>query len=246
MKFDLATFLFQVINFIVLLFILKRLLYKPVREIIEKRKAMVEKTVQDAERTKQDALDLKERYEKETAQLKALRGQTLEKLQQEVIEEKKRLLRTAEEEAGRVIEKERAIFDAERRRLQARLKDEAIDTVCVLASNLLKDLADEELQRAVSRRLLKGLEEVLPDLAVIAGRDEPLRIELASAYPLSGEEVGKFSAVVESFLSRKVIVKTTLDGSLIAGVRIRAYDKVYNFSLAGQVDLFRERLRGMA
>jgi F0F1-type ATP synthase delta subunit len=43
-----------------------------------------------------------------------------------------------------------------------------------------------------------------------------------------------------------VIVKTTLDGSLIAGVRIRAYDKVYNFSLAGQVDLFRERLRGMA
>jgi F-type H+-transporting ATPase subunit b len=245
MKFDLATFLFQIINFIVLLFILKRLLYKPVREIIEKRRAMIEKTVQDAEKTKQDALELREKYQKEMARLKDLRGQTLERLQEEVVEEKKRLLRTAEEEAGGVIEKEKAVFDAERKRLQTELKEEAIDTTCVMAANLLKDLSDQELHKVIYRRLLKGLEEIVPDLSNITGKDEPLKLELASAYPLSVEELGKFSATVESLLSRKVIVNTSLDEDLIAGTRMKAYDKVYDFSLSGQVDLFRKRLKEM-
>jgi F-type H+-transporting ATPase subunit b len=241
MRFDLTTFLFQIVNFIVLLFILKRLLYKPVREIIEKRRALIEKTVQDAEKTKLDALELREKYQKEMDQLKDVRGQTLERLQQEVMEEKKKMLRTAEEEAGRVIEREKAIFAAEKKRLQTELKDEAVDTACVLAENLLKDLSDEELHKAIFRRLLKGLEDIVPDLSGI--KEEPLRLELASAYPLSKEELGKFSATLESLLSRKVIVDTSLDESLIAGTRMKAYDKVYNFSLSGQVDLFRGRLR---
>jgi F-type H+-transporting ATPase subunit b len=241
MRFDLTTFLFQIVNFIVLLFILKRLLYKPVREIIEKRRALIEKTVQDAEKTKLDALELREKYQKEMDQLKDVRGQTLEKLQQEVMEEKKKMLRTAEEEAGRVIEREKAIFDAEKKRLQAELKDEAVDTACVLAENLLKDLSDEELHKAIFRRLLKGLEETVPDLSGI--KDEPLRLELASAYPLGKEELGKFSTTLESLLSRKVIVDASLDEKLIAGMKMKAYDKVYNFSLSGQVDLFRGRLR---
>jgi F-type H+-transporting ATPase subunit b len=241
MRFDLTTFLFQIVNFIVLLFILKRLLYKPVREIIEKRRALIEKTVQDAEKTKLDALELREKYQKEMDQLKDVRGQILERLQQEVMEERKKMLRTAEEEAGRVIEREKAIFDAEKKRLQTDLKDEAVDTACVLAENLLKDLSDEELHKAIFRRLLKGLEDIVPDLSGI--KEEPLRLELASAYPLSKEELGKFSATLESLLSRKVIVDTSLDESLIAGTRMKAYDKVYNFSLSGQVDLFRGRLR---
>jgi F-type H+-transporting ATPase subunit b len=243
MKFDLATFLFQIINFIVLLFILKRLLYKPVREIIEKRRALIEKTVQDAGKTKQEALELREKYQKEMAQLKDLRGQTLERLQEEVMEEKKRLLGTAEEEAGRVMEKEKAVFDAEKKRLQTELKEEAIDTVCALAANLLKDLSDEEFHKAIYRKLLTGLEEIVPDLSNITGKNEPLKIELASAYPLNGEELGKFSATLESLLSRKVIVTTSLDENLIAGTRMKAYDKVYNFSLSGQVELFRRRLK---
>jgi F-type H+-transporting ATPase subunit b len=241
MRFDLTTFLFQIVNFIVLLFILKRLLYKPVREIIEKRRALIEKTVQDAEKTKKEARELREKYQKEMDRLKEARGQALERLQQEVMEEKKKLMRTAEEETGRVMEREKAIFDAEKKRLRTELKDEAVDTACVLAENLLKDISDEELHKAIYRRLLKGLEEIVPDLSGI--KDEPLRLELASAYPLSKEELGKFSSTLESLLSRKVSVATSIDKKLIAGTRMKAYDKVYNFSLSGQLDLFRGRLR---
>jgi F-type H+-transporting ATPase subunit b len=243
MRFDLTSFLFQIINFVVLLFILKKLLYKPVREIIAQRRGLIAKTVQDAEKAKQDALELKEKYREEMGKLEDLRDQTLETLRKEVMEERKKLIGRAEEEAGKVREKQNAILEAEKRRLYAELKDQAIDTVCIFASRLLKDVSDEALHETLYRKLLKGLEEIVSDLAHIQEKEVPLTIELATAYPLNGEASARFRQTLESLLSRKVTVDTTLDETLIAGTRIKAYDKVYNYSLSGQIDLLRMRLK---
>ena len=243
MRFDLTTFIFQIINFVVLLYILKRLLYKPVREIIEKRRGMIEKTVEDAEQTKREAIELRAKYEEEMTRLEDLREQTLEELRAEAMEEKKRLLDAAEEEAGRVIEREKAVFDGEKTRLRAEMKDRAMDATCIMASNLLKDISDEELHKAVYRRLMNVLNEIAPDLLKMAEKDDSLRLELASAYPLGAEEVAKFSSTLESLVSKKVVVNSILDENLIAGARMKAYDRVYNFSLSGQIDLFRRRLK---
>lgn len=240
MKFDLTTFIFQIINFVVLLFILKRLLYKPVREIVEKRRKLTQKTVQDAEKTRQDALELKERYQEETAKLKEVRGQMLEELQKEVMEERKKLIAKAEEEAGKVTEKEMAILAAERNRLQAEMKDQAIETACIFASRILHDISDKELHEATYRKLLKMLDQVAQDLKKTA---EPLAVELATMYPLSGEELGNFRQKLESLVSGKVAVNAVVDETLIAGAKIKAHDKVYNFSLSGQIDLLRTTLK---
>ena len=243
MKFDLTTFLFQIINFVVLLFILKKLLYKPVREIIEKRRKLIAITVQDAEKAKQDALELKARYQEEINKLEDLRVRTLEKVQEEVMEERKKLIGRAEEDAANVREKQTVILEAEKKRLQAELKDQAVDTVCIFASRLLKDISDQELHKTIYRRLLKGIGEIVSDLAGMKEQKEPLIVELATAYPLGGEESAQFGQTLESLLSRKVIVTTTLDETLIAGTRIKAYDKVYNYSLSGQVELLKMRLK---
>lgn len=41
MKLNLTTFIFQIINFVLLAYILHRVLYKPIRAIMEKRKRLV-------------------------------------------------------------------------------------------------------------------------------------------------------------------------------------------------------------
>ena len=60
MKFNIWTFLLQTINFIVLLFILKRLLFKPVREILQKRRDLVRESLEKVELTQKEAQALKE------------------------------------------------------------------------------------------------------------------------------------------------------------------------------------------
>ncbi len=243
MKFDIWTFLFQIINFVVLLFILKRLLYKPIRDIMEKRRGLIEKTVEDAERAKKEALELKEKHQEELNKIKELKMQALEKMQDEIEEEKKMLIMEAEKEAKKVIEKGKAIFDTEKRRLETELKDKAIDNVSVFASNLLKDISDEELHKGIFRKLLNELGGIASDITEIKGKDETLTIDLITAYPLNGEDLRKFQDTVESHIPKKVTISTTIDKSLIAGLRVKAYDMVYDSSLSGQIDALKLRLK---
>jgi F-type H+-transporting ATPase subunit b len=246
MKFDIWTFLFQIINFVVLLFILKRLLYKPIREIMEKRRGIIQKNVEDAEKTKMEAEDLKRKYEEEIDKLKDVRTQTFEKLQEEVEIERKRLMGRAEEEAGKIIEKERTIFDTEKKRFETELKDKAIDTVSVFASRLLRDVSDEELHRAVYRKLIKEIGRITSDVTKIEKKDKPLLIEIITAYELSEEELEELQKTMESSATKKVNVSQTVDKNLIAGIKIKAYDMVYDSSLSGQIDSLKLRLKETA
>ena len=119
MKFNIWTLLFQIINFIVLLYILRRILYKPIREIIEKRRGLIAKTVEDAEKTKKEALELKEKHQEELNKLKILQNRMLEQTREEALKDRNKLLSEAEKDAAKINEKEKALFDAEKKRIES-------------------------------------------------------------------------------------------------------------------------------
>jgi F-type H+-transporting ATPase subunit b len=235
MKFDIWTFLFQVINFLVLLFILKRVLYKPIREIIEKRRNLIRQRIEEAEKTTKEAVELKENYQHEMDGLHELKSRMLEKMHEEVEQERNKLIGRSEEEAARVIEKEKAVFYTEKGRLEAELKDKAIEAVTLFAANLLKDISDEDLHKAIYEKLFRELRDVAFHMPEIKEKDGPLTVNLFTAYPFSEDETGKFRKAIESLLSQSVLLNTIIDASLIAGVKIEIYDMVYDLSLSGQI-----------
>jgi F-type H+-transporting ATPase subunit b len=235
MKFNIWTFLFQVINFLVLLFILKRVLYKPIREIIEKRRSLIRQRIEEAEKTKKEAMELKENYQHDMDKLHELKSRMLEKMNEEVEQERKKLIGRAEEEAARVIEKEKAVFDTEKARHKVELKDKAIEAVTLFATNLLKGVSDEDLHKAIYEKLFMELRGIASHMPEIKEKDRPLTIDLATAYPLSEAEIKKFKDAIESLLSQSVLFNTIIDSSLIAGIKIKAHDMVYDLSLSGQI-----------
>jgi F-type H+-transporting ATPase subunit b len=235
MKFNIWTFLFQVINFLVLLFILKRVLYKPIREIIEKRRSLIQQRIEEAEKIKKEATELKDNYSHEMDKLHELKSRMLEKMNEEVGQERKKLMGRAEEEAARVIEKERAVFDTEKARHEAGLKDKAIEAVALFAANLLKDVSDEDLHKAIYEKLFRELQGIASHMQEIKEKDRPLTVDLITAYPLSEAETGRFRESIESILSQSVLLNTTIDTSLIAGAKVKFYDMVYDLSLSGRI-----------
>jgi len=243
MKFDIWTFLFQVINFLVLLFILKRVLYKPIREIIEKRRSLIQQRIEEAEKTKKEAMDLKENYQHEMDKLHELKSQMLEKMNEEVEQERKKLMGRAEEEAARVIEKEKAVFDTEKARHEAELKDKAVEAVTFFATHLLKDVSDEDLHKAIYGKLFRELQGIASHMPEIKEKDRPLTVDLITAYPLSEAETRKFQESIESILSQSVLLNTIIDVSLIAGAKVKFYDMVYDLSLSGQIKALALKLK---
>jgi F-type H+-transporting ATPase subunit b len=235
MKFDIWTFFFQVINFLVLLFILKRVLYKPIREIIEKRRSLIQQRIEEAEKIKKEAIGLKENYQHEIDKLHELKSQMLEKMIEEVEQERKKLIGRAEEEAARVIEKEKAVFDTEKTRHEAELKDKAIEAVTLFAANLLKEVSDEDLHKAIYVKLFRELQGIASHIPEIKEKDRPLTVDLFTAYPLTEAETKKFRESIEAILSQSVLLNTIIDVSLIAGTKVKFCDMVYDLSLSGQI-----------
>lgn len=246
MKFDIWTFVFQVINFIVLLFILKRLLYKPIKEIMVKRRGLIEKTIEDAEKTKKEALELKQRHQEEMNKVTEIQDKMLERMKGEVEEEKKRMLQEAEKQARMIIEREEALFDMEKKRFEAELKEMALDTVRVFATNLLNDISDEELHEGIYRRLLNEIRRISEDIAGMGREDDSVTIDLISAYPVGEKELVELQKALESYLSKKVAINMAIDKTLIAGFKIKAYDKAYDFSLSGQINALKIKLKETA
>ena len=243
MKFDIWTFAFQIINFIVLLFILKRLLYRPIREILLKRRELVEKIIEDAEKTKKEALELKAEHSREMDKLGELKVRIVEEMKEEVLKERKWLIGEAEKDAAMRIEKGKALLEMEKTGIENELKEKAMDIVSAFSAGLLRDIADEELHRGIWRKFLAELEGIAKDIAARGLKDETVALELASAFPLTDEELGALRGDMEKYLSREVTISCAVDSALIAGLRIKAGDMVYDSSLSGQIGLFLMKLK---
>jgi F-type H+-transporting ATPase subunit b len=244
MKFDFWTLLFQIINFVVLLFILKRVLYKPVKAIIEKRRNIIEKNISEAEKIKEVAMEIHARNRQEMEKLKELKRELTDKMKEEVEAEKGVILADADKEAQKLIEKKQVLFDTEKRRLETELKSQALEIVETFCARLLRDISNEDLHRALFTKFKAEIPRLTEDIKNAYG-DNEIKIELLSAYPLSEADMKEIENEFTTRLNKKVSFEAVLDAGLIGGLRVRVLDKVYDASLKGQIQTFGDRLRGV-
>ena len=100
---DLRTFIFTVINVLVLVFFLYRFLFKPVRDILAARQNELDNSYREAEEATQKANALKKQYEDSMAQIDAERQEKLEKSRMQATNEYDEIIGNAREKATKSI-----------------------------------------------------------------------------------------------------------------------------------------------
>ncbi|MBE9486855.1 MAG: ATPase, partial [Chloroflexi bacterium] len=90
MELSWSTFLLEIINFLVLVWILKRFLYKPVLDVIARRRTGIEDRLAETQRLHDEADTLKTEYENRLADWNQERQQSRDALAQELNEERAR------------------------------------------------------------------------------------------------------------------------------------------------------------
>ncbi len=245
MRFDFWTFSFQAINFIVLLFILKGLLYKPVREILEKRRDISRKILEDAEMARDEALRMKEVQEREMKNLQVMKADLIEQSRREAEGERKKLLLDAQGSAKDIIEKERALFEAEKKRAGEETENRSVKIVTSMACSLLKDISSEALNKSVWQNLISEAGTIAKNISGSHGPSaSSIDLEVRTAWPIGDTELEKFRRTLQSMVpGTSLSAREIADKDLIAGVSIKAGDKVYDFSLAGQIEAFASKLK---
>jgi len=140
------TAILQFINFLILLFILKKLLWKPLIESLDARQNRIATQVKEAEAINIEAKELKARYEAQIAEAKAERTRIIREATVTAETVKEQIVTEAREEASRVLRQAEREAVSERERAMAEVKAHVADLVVTAASKVLKDSLDRETQ----------------------------------------------------------------------------------------------------
>jgi F-type H+-transporting ATPase subunit b len=140
----------QMLNFLVLLAILHRLLYKPLLAKMEERSAAIKTSLEAADAARAAAArqqeENAERLRAAYAEAQSIRAAALK----EAGEEQRKLVEAARREAQQLVESARAQTEADIRRAREELRREVSDIAVAVAEKLVrKSLRDEEHRRIV-------------------------------------------------------------------------------------------------
>lgn len=150
---------FQLFNGIVLSVILTYLLYKPVKEFMQKRTNRIQNSRDEAEETMAKATALIAEYETKITEIENERTEILESARVEANEQRKLILDEAGQEANKLKEQAIVKVAADKERLREESRLHIIELSSVIAEKYLAANLDDKAQADYFEDMIAQLEE---------------------------------------------------------------------------------------
>lgn len=189
MSIDWITVLAQIANFLVLLWLLKRFLYKPILDGIDAREKAIAQRMADAEKAQTDAKAAESEYVKQRAQLVSDQEALLEKALAATEEQRAELLADARTKLQQEQDDWRQHLEHERHVFNQRLEERGADALLQLTRKALHDLADERLEDAIVRNVAKQLQPMAKELAQAAAGSTEAQVTTREVLPEATQRV---------------------------------------------------------
>ncbi|MBN1420058.1 MAG: hypothetical protein JXP34_14860 [Planctomycetes bacterium] len=241
MQFNLTSFIFSIVNFIVLVLLLHRFLYGPIRRAMDARAARIRKEEETAREAAAAAEAEREEYRRKTEAFEAESGKLRDEARVEAAKERERLIAAAQEEA----EKRRAELSASLEREKATFIDEASDRIavrsCEIARRILEHLADRELEERLVRRFRAGLadleEEERGDWIRAVRDGEAVEVRTAFELPEKAKKaVAEGLGELEKLAEPPAFIR---DAGLVCGIVATCGGHRLGWSVDGELDRLR-------
>ena len=241
MELSWSTFALEIVNFLVLVWILKRFLYKPVLNVIASRQAGIEKNMADAKVLHDEAEKLQQQYEGRLADWDRERQQARESLSSEIDAERARKMK--ELQTALQQEKEKAKVAEEHRQADARrkLEETALQNGARFATRLLEQASGPDLEKRLVEILLSDIQQLTDEqitaLRKISG-PAPKGIVVISAFPLEDEQRQRIEQALKTVTGAEVSVQYEQNSELMAGVQITVGDWVLAANIRNELKGF--------
>ena len=156
---DFWTALFTLINFIVTFLILKKLLFKPVKKMIDDRQQEIDGLYADANAAKKQALELKDQYSVRLADA----GQEASHLIQEASRTAQirgdEIIRTAKSDAQAILDKAERDIALEKKKAMNDMKDDISGVALSIAEKVVEKEINADDQQALIDQFIKEMGE---------------------------------------------------------------------------------------
>lgn len=143
--------LFQIVNTVILYFLLRHFLFKPVRSFMENRTNSIKETISAAEAKEKEAKELYDEYMSKIGNAQEEGKQIIKDATKVADEKAEKILAESREEAARLVQKANKDIELEKKKLLNDVKSEISDIAVQLASKVVeKDIDDKDHERLIN------------------------------------------------------------------------------------------------
>ena len=233
----------QVLNFVVLVWLLKRFLYHPVLDAIDAREARIAKQIADAAATDAAAQTLRDSFQHKSAAFDQERAALLQKAEQAAALEHTRLVDAARQDAADLREKQGGLLRDEATRLHKDLATRTQSEVFDIARQTLTDLADASLDVRITAVFIGRLQaldgQAHADMAS-ALQTAASHAVLRSAFALPAAQQEVIQAAVSKRFGEGIQLEFVTAPALVSGIELAAGGQKLAWTIAHYLDALQD------
>jgi F-type H+-transporting ATPase subunit b len=227
----------QLLNFIILVWLMKRFLYQPVLDAIATREEKIAAQLSDAATTKAEAHEQQDKFEKKTQVFDEQRADLLREAKEAAKAESERLQRQASEQAEAESAQRAKTLLADAQHLHTEIARQTQQQVFDISRRVLGDLAGVGLEQRVCEVFIERLQAVEgPTLATLgAALKEMSDAEpalLRSAFELAQPQREAIKAALEAAFGQPVPLKFEATPELVSGIELSANGQKLAWSIS--------------
>jgi len=224
MQIDWFTVIAQIVNFVILILLLKYFLYDKIMDALKKREEKISSQLKNAKNKNEEAEEKRQKYEKLRDELEDEKEEAFEEAKKKADEQKKEMVN----EARKKVEDKRKEWEKE---LESQ-KNEIIEEVRKLISRealaitkkALKEIADENLEDKIILKFsekIYGLstdqKEKFKDSLKEAGK----QIKIISSFELSKSFKDKLNEMIGENFYKTAEIQYSIDEKIISGIELK-------------------------
>jgi len=238
MSIDWITVAAQIANFLVLVWLLKRFLYRPILDGIDAREEEITERMQQAVRAKERAQAVEQQYQDKLNALTLAQSEMTQTIRKTAQEQRDVLVSKAQQRLEREHQTWKAHLNDETRKYSARLHRAGAKALLSLTHKALGDLADETLEARMAQHLLGQIEPMVPDLQRAAGQAS--QAVITSHTPLSEPVKEELTSHLQEVFP-EIAIRFEIDDAQAPGLVLR----VGGAQLAWTIDSYIDGLEAM-
>ena len=231
MNIDWITVSAQIVNFLILVWLLKRFLYQPIIHAMERREQLISDRLGEAQVRESEADEKAHRYEEMRDEMLRSQDELLEKARAEADRQKKQLLNEVRAEVSERRERWQHELQEEKAEFLNTLQRETVDVVQHIARKALAELASTTLEEAIVQKFVDHLQSLDSNaLKALCASNESVHI--TSSLELDPALRDRLTRAVHAHIAQGIDVNYTHSPDLLCGMELTRGGRRLSWNLA--------------
>jgi F-type H+-transporting ATPase subunit b len=245
MQIDWFTVIAQIINFLILVWLLKRFLYKPILNAIEERENKIAAQLEDAESKKEVAQKEQEEFREKNEDFEHKKKELMKKAVEESEEKRQKLLEEARNEANEFRSQLKKSSEEVQKNLSQEIEQKVQKEVFSITRKTLSDLASMDLEEQTVRVFIRRLNELKEDekkqfLEAFKSKSDPILVR--SAFDLPAKQKTEIQNTIAEILGTETQFQYKTVPELVSGIELTANGFKLAWSISEYLNSLEKRI----